>query len=292
MTGSLTALQDQKFSVGLSFAGEQRAYAQDVALSLREKGVSVFYDRFHEVDLWGCDLVDTLNDLYSERMSLVIVFVSKEYVEKDFTNVERRAALSKAISQRSRYVMPVRFDNTKLPGVPPTLGYLSAEDNTPEQLAVKICKALGIAPLLKANQIPAPQNPSSTGVIQFNPEDHDGRYLIGQDEWQFEICVSGPSDDSIHIYNDPPSISGVAIAVGAKGIQDVLDGAAFNYTSRSRTPREGEVVVLKNVHGFFAALRVVDIRSRSYGDDEDLAVFEYEILRNGGRDFSRGSQHD
>ena len=143
MNNGLTALAGKTFSVGVSFAGEQRTYVQDVALSLKEKGVSVFYDRLHEVDLWGCDLIDTLNSLYSESLNLVIVFVSKEYVEKDFTNVERRAALSKAITTRQKYIMPVRFDDTKLPGLPATIAYLNASENTPEQLAVKICKALG-----------------------------------------------------------------------------------------------------------------------------------------------------
>lgn len=44
MTAGLTAFNGQSFAVGLSFAGEQRTYVQDVALSLREKGVTVFYD--------------------------------------------------------------------------------------------------------------------------------------------------------------------------------------------------------------------------------------------------------
>lgn len=107
----LTAFENKKFSVGLSFAGEQRSYVQDVVLSLKEKDVSVFYDRFHEVDLWGCDLVDTLHDLYSERFDLVIVFVSEDYVKKDFTNLERHAALSTAIRKAEKYILPVKFDS-------------------------------------------------------------------------------------------------------------------------------------------------------------------------------------
>jgi hypothetical protein len=215
MNGMLTAFEGKSFAVGFSFAGEQRAYVQDVALSLKEKGVSVFYDRYHEVDLWGCDLLDTLNDLYSERLNLVVLFVSKEYVEMDFTNVERRAVLTKAISTRQKYVMPVRFDESKLPGLPPTIGYLSASENTPEQLAVKICKALGISQQVKANAIPAPHSPSPSGIVLYSHKDHDGRHVIGQDEWSFELRVSAASSDCIHVYNDPPSINGVAIAEGA-----------------------------------------------------------------------------
>ncbi|MDY0832470.1 toll/interleukin-1 receptor domain-containing protein [Pseudomonas sp. SED1] len=286
MTNGLTALNGQTFAVGLSFAGEQRAYVQDVALSLREKGVTVFYDGFHEVDLWGCDLVDTLNELYSESMNLVVVFISKDYVAKDFTNVERRAALSKAITSRQKYVMPVRFDDTKIPGIPNTFGYLSASENSPEQLAVKICKALGISERVKANEISPPYSKSAQGTITFNHTDHDGRFLIGEDEWQFEIATSGASNDGIYIYNDPPSINGVAIAEGYLAIAEVQDAKALNYTSRTRRPKEGQVAVLLNNQGFYAALKIVDVKALDFKDDIDSITIEYVILRRGGCDFS------
>lgn len=286
MTTGLTAFNGQSFAVGLSFAGEQRAYVQDVALSLREKGVTVFYDRFHEVDLWGCDLVDTLNDLYSERLSLVVVFVSKDYVAKDFTNVERRAALSKAITTRQKYVMPVRFDDAKIPGLPNTIGYLNASENSPEQLTVKICKALGLSERVKSNNVAPPYSRNAQGTVTFCHEDHDGRFLIGQDEWQFEIATSGASNDGIYIYNDPPSISGVAIAKDASSIAEIHDAKAFNYTSRSRRPKEGQIAVLLNNQGFYAALKIVDVKAQGYGDDIDSITIEYFILRNGGSDFS------
>lgn len=286
MKTGLTAFAGQSFAVGLSFAGEQRPYVQDVALSLKEKGVTVFYDRFHEGDLWGCDLVDTLNDLYSERLNLVVVFVSKEYVEKDFTNVERRAALSKAITTRQKYVMPVRFDDAKLPGLPSSIAYLNASENSPEQLAVKVCKVLGISERVKTNTVPPPQSQSATGTISFCHEDHDGRFMIGQDEWQFEIATSGASNDGIYIYNYPPSISGVAIAEGATSVEEIRDAKILNYTSGSRRPKVGQIAVLLNTKGFYAALKIVDVKDREYGDDADSITIDYVILRNGGSDFS------
>lgn len=289
MTTELTPFNGQSFAVGLSFAGEQRLYVQDVALSLREKGVTVFYDRFHEVDLWGCDLVDTLNDLYSERLGLVVVFVSKDYVEKDFTNVERRAALAKAITTRKKYILPVRFDDVRLPGLPSTFGYLLASENSPEQLAVKICKALGLSERIKASWVPPPQSQSANETVTFCPEDHDGRFLIGQDEWQFEISTSTASDDCIHIYNDPASISGVAIAEGVTSISDIHDAKALNYTSRARCPHEGQIAVLLNSKGFYAALKIIDVKHRNY-DAVDSVTIQYVILHDGGSDFANADR--
>ena len=41
------------YQVALSFAGEQRSYVEEVARSLLACGISVFYDGFESVWLWG-----------------------------------------------------------------------------------------------------------------------------------------------------------------------------------------------------------------------------------------------
>ena len=43
-----------KYGVALSFAGEQRLYVEEVARTPQSRGVSVFYDKFETVRLWGC----------------------------------------------------------------------------------------------------------------------------------------------------------------------------------------------------------------------------------------------
>ena len=52
-----------KYDVALSFAGEDRAYVEEVAQTLRTLGVSVFYDKFEEAELWGKDLKSHLHDI-------------------------------------------------------------------------------------------------------------------------------------------------------------------------------------------------------------------------------------
>jgi hypothetical protein len=61
---------DYKYDIALSFAGEDRDYVEEVANSLNENVVRVFYDKFEQVDLWGKDLVvhfDCLCYDYSRR---------------------------------------------------------------------------------------------------------------------------------------------------------------------------------------------------------------------------------
>ena len=279
--------ESRSFSVGLSFAGEQRDYVEAVALGLRTRGVDVFYDAFHEVELWGCNLVDTLDDLYSERMNAVILFISKEYVEKPYTDVERQAALSKAIQTRQKYIFPVKFDAVKLPGLPSTISYLAASRNTPEQLAAKICQVIGATVSLKDNAVPRPSNAAASGTVTFSQVDCDGRASIGQDVWQFDLQTSTSGSDSFHIYNDPPSIKGVAIAHEATDISEVTDATAYDFSSRARTVRKGQVAVMKNRDGFFAAFKVIEVQDRSRGAPVDRLVLHYVILDQGGIDFSK-----
>ena len=204
------------FSVGLSFAGEQRDYVESVALALQARNVDVFYDGFHEVELWGCNLVDTLNDLYSERMKAVIIFVSKDYIEKPFTDVERQAALSAAIRTREKYIFPVRFDEVKMPGLPSTIGYLEASRNTPEQLATKICQVIGAASSLKDDNITPPRSQSALGSLSFSQVDNNGKaMMVKKSGTEDPISISGIESDpkiaglwnadwpaTVHVYSD------------------------------------------------------------------------------------------
>jgi hypothetical protein len=42
-----------KYDIALLFAEEDRDYVAQVAISLKEKGIHVFYDRFDEINLLG-----------------------------------------------------------------------------------------------------------------------------------------------------------------------------------------------------------------------------------------------
>ena len=112
------------------------------------------------------------------------------------------------------------------------------------------------------------------GRVSFDYSNNNGSYTIGSGELAFETKWSKASDTSIHLYKDPPSIAGVALAQGASRISDVSNAATYDMSSRSRTPQEGEVVVLKNNHGNYAALLIIDIKDRTRNDAIDELTFE------------------
>jgi TIR domain len=137
----------ESYDVCLSFAGEQRAYVKAVALDLVERGLSVFYDQDEEIEskLWGADLGEYLDYVYRQASRFCVMFISADYASKAWTVHERRSAMAAAIVRGEGYVLPVRFDDTELPGLRPTVGYLDLRKTGRAKLVDLILKKLEAA---------------------------------------------------------------------------------------------------------------------------------------------------
>lgn len=134
--------QATEFDIALSFAGEDREYVDKVAGILKSKGISVFYDKFEEATLWGKNLYEYLSDIYSNKAFYTIMFISEHYNKKLWTNHERRAMQSRAFQENQEYILPARFDDTIIPGLLPTIGYISLVEKSPEDFCEIIIKKL------------------------------------------------------------------------------------------------------------------------------------------------------
>src|SRR5262249_30252789 len=136
-------IAEERYDVALSFAGEDRAYVEQVADYLAANDVGVFYDKFEEVDLWGKDLVEHLDFIYRKGARFCVMFISEHYAKKVWTTHERRSALAAALEAREGYILPARFDKTEIPGLRPTIHYIDLAHRTPEELGALIVKKLG-----------------------------------------------------------------------------------------------------------------------------------------------------
>lgn len=128
-------MDKKKYNVALSYASPQQEYVRAVAVSLRDGGFRVFYDEFEKVELWGTYLHESLDTIYRKESERVVIFISKDYLESQWTRVEIRSALSAASASSEIYMLPVRFDSTEIPGLLPSLVHLDAKDYSPAQLA-------------------------------------------------------------------------------------------------------------------------------------------------------------
>ena len=138
-----------EFDIGLSFASEQREYVERVAEELNYRGIRVYYDAYDRANLWGRDLGEYFREVFQNRCRYCIVFASKEYATKMWPTFEFENALKKTTESHKDYILPVRFDQTIIPGIPYTLGYLDANSYTPVQISRLAAQRLGI------NEVPA-----------------------------------------------------------------------------------------------------------------------------------------
>lgn len=70
------------------------------------------------------------------------MFISEAYERKPWTRFERRSALARAVGEEREYILPARFDDTELEGLPPTVGYLDLREIAPATLVKHIVDKL------------------------------------------------------------------------------------------------------------------------------------------------------
>ena len=117
-------MREYEYDVALSFAGEDRQHVETLAELLVTNGYKVFYDEYERAQLWGENLYDYLSETYKDKARYCVMFVSKYYAQKVWTNHERQSAQARALKENVAYILPIRIDDTEIPGILPTVGYL------------------------------------------------------------------------------------------------------------------------------------------------------------------------
>lgn len=138
-------MTDHAYDAALSFAGEDREVARNLATRLIARNYRVFYDEFYQADLWGSDLAQQLSAVYGEQSRYCIIIVSQSYATKVWTRHEFQTAMAAALfgGDRDAYVLPLRLDDTKLPGLRPTIGYLDLRNFGVDDVAKLLMQKLG-----------------------------------------------------------------------------------------------------------------------------------------------------
>jgi hypothetical protein len=116
------------YDLAISFAGEDRALAGYIAGALRSK-FDIFYDEFERAELWGGDLTESLPERYCDSR-YCLVLLSREYMEKVWTVLERQAIIHEFLKRRGKnYLLPVRVRGFEgaVPGLPGVIGYVTVK---------------------------------------------------------------------------------------------------------------------------------------------------------------------
>ena len=120
----------------------------------------------------GQYLAEELPAIYGEQAAAVVVFISAEYAARDWTRLERRAALSRAVRNAGEYVLPARFDDSELPGLLEDVVAINLHDHSPAQFADLVAAKLadlGISPSPITGRRPAGGHRGGVRVSEADP---------------------------------------------------------------------------------------------------------------------------
>ena len=110
------------------------------------------------------------------------------------------------------------------------------------------------------------------GTVTFDYSNNDGRYRIGQGEQIFKMKWGRCSGSAIYLSKDSGSLGTIAVT-DKRAIGEIEDASVYNGSSNTRCPRVGEVAVQENAHGFWAAMRIINIEYKNRGSDHDELTF-------------------
>jgi hypothetical protein len=236
-----------RWDVVLSFAGAQRDYVGQVGLALQARGLRCVYDADEQVDL-SMYLAEELPAMYGGQAAVMVVFVSAEYAAGNWTRLERRAALDRALRERREDVLAARFDDARLPGLWPGT-VVDVRGWTPQQLAAMIAaKLVGLGLRAAAGEAAGlgtdigPEqhsgSPSDAAAAQVPQRAHTliGRTGDAHAGWVYcvafspdgALLASGGADKTVRLW-DPATGKHLRTLAGHKS---VVRGVAFSPDAR------------------------------------------------------------
>lgn len=166
--------EQYRFDFALSFAGTDRATAKQLRDALIEKNLRVFYDRDFEREMFGRDGSIYLRNVYSRESRYCIVLISKEYDQREWTNLERESIQARELRGERGVLIPVLTGKYRPQWLPETRIYFDlATRGVPELIEV-----LGQEPAIEASGDDALVTAEHLALIHtsWRSPQHDGQF--------------------------------------------------------------------------------------------------------------------
>lgn len=127
--------EDWSYDVAFSFAGKDRELVEELASVLKKRNVKIFYDEFEKSQLWGEDLYSYLDELYRFRSKFCVVFISKYYANTIWNDTIRKDYERRAFLDNQTSILPIRLDDTEIPGISSSTVYIRWQDDEVDNIA-------------------------------------------------------------------------------------------------------------------------------------------------------------
>lgn len=102
-----------KYDVAISFAEEDLPVAEKIARELKTKRISYYLYTENIAIHWGENIFKISYDTYSCQSKYVLLLISKTYIQKKWSNIERQ--ITESVSSRiPAHILPVSIDDTPM----------------------------------------------------------------------------------------------------------------------------------------------------------------------------------
>lgn len=275
--------------ISYSSAPQHNTWVLRLATRLRGNGVDVVLDQWDAA--LGADLPHFMEQGLAGADRVIAVcsdaYISKANAGKKGVGYEKKIMTADLMDDAMEVrIVPVIRDATGGKVTPTFLRgarYVDFRDDSAEQSAYEeLLHALyGRQLLAKPPLGPNPFAGSSAAAtqqqIRFDPtsfqstaldgeiivpyERNNGQFVLGAGERSFTVKVSESGAGSTHVYSDPSGTASIALAVNTT-LEEVRPAGEYDGSSRSRTARVGDCIVMINTTGHTAAFEIIEVTTR------------------------------
>lgn len=129
-----------RYHIAFSYASEQKDIVNNVAVKFQKFGLKVFIDTEHPELFVFNHVPDILKSIYDDHEVVMLIFLSKDYVKKDFTKYEGHIAFERLLTNKKLAI--IKLDSSTLPWLPSSFFYYDINKYTLDQICESIYKAI------------------------------------------------------------------------------------------------------------------------------------------------------
>lgn len=281
---------------------DHKNWVARLATNLMHHGVDVILDQ------WNARLGNDLSYFMEQGLTksqLVLCICSESYVQKANSGkggvgYEKRILSEDLITGSNKnFIIPIIRNNTKkvLPIFLSGIKYADFTDDTKyydnyRELLERIYdEDLKLRPKLGNNPFKSTvisdqitldlaiqqvefNNPLLEGTIEFDYKRNSGKYIIGNGLYLFTIGFSECGCNSIYCYRD--YIKRIGYNPDFTELPEYSELSNCDFTSRCKSLKVGEVLVLENQYHKFASIKILEVKKNDR-DIGHLVKFKYKI---------------
>jgi hypothetical protein len=123
-----------EYDVAVSFATDDRAVAEELAGLLAARKMKVLRAEYQPVELGGSDFLTYIAEMYRTKAQYCLLLISKHYPLNAWTEAERASAREHALRDPDEYILPLRLDDSEIPGIKDVKGYQDLQQGSMESV--------------------------------------------------------------------------------------------------------------------------------------------------------------